>query len=167
MAVLTIYSNAVTSSEFADASDAQGAPASGDSAPYATKAIAAAGTATLTGAFAATPIPGTITGISAILTCRSTDAASTELLFTLAGVTFPSVLGPQAAFATQADSGSGFNAATLKAAIVAGLSGLAAAFSSGAGGTVDAKGLGIIVTYTPTGGGAGSPEEVSLIWPNV
>jgi hypothetical protein len=147
MPSITIYSNAVTSGEFADASDAQGSPASGDSAPYATTAIGVGGTATLDGAFAATAIPGTITAIAAVITARSlVGASNVEVSFSSPVATFSLAVGLTGTFAVATDSG--LFADTLKTAIVAGTFTLDALFSASLADTVDAKGLGIIVTYT-------------------
>lgn len=150
MAVHTIYATLVESAEFADAADAQGEPAAGASAPYATRAIAGAGTAALSATFAALAVHGTITAVAAILTCRSTQA-DTELVFSRSGLTFIAALPvAQTNFALASD-GASFSAATLKADLAAGLSGLVATFTAGAGATVDAKGFGLIITYTPDG----------------
>jgi hypothetical protein len=149
MATLPLYAVTVTSSEFADPEDAQGAPASGDSAPYATTAILAAGTAALSGAFAATPIPGTITAIEAVITARSlVGTGNTEVTYSSPVATFSATDPLASGFAVISDTGS-FVAATLKAAIVAGTFTLDMLFTASLADTVDAKGMGIVVTYTP------------------
>jgi hypothetical protein len=165
MATVTLYATTVTGALWTTPENAQGAPTSGNDAPYATDAIGGGGTSALTAAFAAYTVPGTITAFSAVITARS-NQTDTEAVFSHADLTFGSVnTAPQTNFGLVSDSAT-FNAAAIKAAIASGLSGLACTFTAGAAATVDAKGLGITVTYTPTGGGAGSPEEVSLIWPN-
>jgi len=143
---VTVYCNSVTSSEFPDPEDAQGAPSSGNSAPYATKAIVA-GTAALTGSAGPSVVEGTITAFAAVLTVRSSGVGTIE--FSRSGLTFSTVgdLAASGNFGIAGDSAT-FDAAALKTAIEAGLTGLVATFAATAA-TVDAKGFGFTYTFTP------------------
>lgn len=155
MATKTVYCDVVTSAEFTDPENAQGEPSAGNAAPFASATIAGAGTATLTGSCPATAVPGTITGFSVGIAARALVASNTSIAATLSGLTFSlSANAPITNFAEQTLIASAFSAAaaaTLKASIEAGLTGIGLAFASTLADTAEAKGMHVHVTYTPKG----------------
>lgn len=152
MAFVDLYCNSVTGAAWTTPENAQGAPSSANDAPYATDAIAAAGNSALTGSFAAYTIPGTITEVNCLFTCRSTVASpDTVMVPAISGITVnDDVFAPITNFATAPAQADVADPEAFKASIAAGLTGYTLTAFTTAGATVDVKGMGLRVYYTPT-----------------
>lgn len=147
MATMTIYASSVTGAAWTNPNYAAGPPLTN----YATEAIPAGNSDTLTAAFAATAVPGTITAVAAVVTARSTVGSSdTEMTADGAPMTYLETTEvPITTFTaiTSTASASAASYATLRTAIIAGTYALDLTFSTTAGATIDAKGIGLIITF--------------------